>query len=156
MPRRQSKPAHAPIDSNVLEMPGAGDFRRLFAQSSVRHNFNMTLTGPMLETLCAIADGFVRDREFHWTFSAVTPGNFVTSCEPLIKRGLVYHEQSLVRKGVLPPTVPRTSEQLDSDLKSGRCVNYKLTPIGEAFVAMLKVAGLFVRCDAALARNGRP
>ncbi len=90
----------SPSPTNVVEMAGAGDFRRLFSQSSVRHNFNLTLTGPMLETLCAIADGCVRDREFHWTYSSVTPGNFVTSCEPLIKRGLVYHEPvELVRDG---------------------------------------------------------
>lgn len=82
---------------NIIEMHGAGDFRRLFAQSAVRHNFNLTLTGPMLETLCAIADGFVRDREYHYTFSSVTPGNFVTSAEPLIKRGLVYHTTTMAK-----------------------------------------------------------
>lgn len=131
---------------NVVELPGAGDFRRLFAQSSVRHNFHLTLTSPMLEMLCAIADGCVRDREYHWTFGNVTPHNFVTAAEPLIKRGLVYH-------------VPRELQPDDAHkrrMAEGSIAGvYNLTPIGEAFVALLKVAGLFVKCDAAIARDAR-
>jgi len=135
-------------DENVVEIPGAGDFRRAFIASSVRHNFQLTLTGPMMEMLCAIADGVVRDREYHWTFSCVTPGDFVSRAEPLIKRGLVYH-------------VPRHLQSLKSPaetsqgIREGRQDYYKLTPIGEALVVMLKVAGLFVKADAAIDRETR-
>ena len=136
------------IETNVVEIPGAGDYRRAFVASSMRHNFHLTLTGPMLEMLCAIADGVVRDREYHFTFSSVTPGDFVSRAEPLIKRGLVYH----VPRHLQPVEPPEAFCQQNAE---GRQNYYKLTPIGEALVELLKLAGLFVKADAALDRETR-
>lgn len=143
-------------DRSTLDLEDAkwsefsANYRQAFISSSVRHNFNLMLTGPMMEMLCAIADGVVRDREYHWAYSISQPGNWVGQVRHLIKRGLVYH----VPRALQPV---ETAEQHAKDLLEGTSQSeaYKLTPIGEKLVELLKVAGLFVKADAAIDKEAR-
>ncbi len=118
------------------------DWKRRFVGSSMRANFTLALTQPMLELLCATADGVHWDRHLYFpALGQARADTFIASSTALLKRGLV----ETVPKEVRTKAV---SDRLESDF-------LRLTPAGEALVGLLRVTGIFVEADAASIKKTR-
>jgi hypothetical protein len=115
-----------------------------FTRYAMRTTFQIHLTRPMLEMLCAVADDVVWDRGVLGAARTTTlgaPDNFIASAGALEKRGLIEKKQH------------RAFENWSSvfEIKSFHI----LTPAGKAVVELLKVAGVFAEADNALERKAR-
>lgn len=121
---------------NVLELPP--DWKMSFQANAMRSSFCLALTQPMLEFICATADGVHWDRRlYRASWGLARPDNWLASGGALIKRGLV--ERIDVRR------------ELDqNDMITS---HYRLTPAGKALVNLLRVTGIFVAADSALAKQ---
>lgn len=122
-----------PIPSNcarsrpiyAIKRPHIEDPAAAFRASVMRTGLALVLTQPMLEHLCAIAEGVETDRSLYFReLGRAAPHNPITTLAALEKRGLVNCDK-------------------------------KLTTIGEKIIALLKEAGVFKRADAALAKKGK-
>lgn len=135
--------------TNVVPLNPPPDWQRSFQSSAMRTAFCLQLTQPMLELLCAIADGVTWDRHYYFpTFGAAKPDNWLASEQALTKRGLVWRV----------PVDQQPQRTLDERFERGRqgLIDYvKLTPAGEALVVLLKVTGIFAKADAAIDRDAR-
>jgi len=108
----------------------------------MRSSFCLALTQPMLEFLCATAEGVHWDRRLYTRqYGVARPDNWLASSHALIKRGLI---ERLGRVEI--DAVSMTEDAVTS--------HYRLAPAGAALVALLKVAGIFVESDTALQRKG--
>jgi len=117
----------------VLELPP--DWKMSFQANAMRSSFCLALTQPMLEFICATADGVHWDRRlYRASWGIAKPDNWLASGGALIKRGLV--ERIDVRR-----------ELAMTDMISS---HYRLTPAGKALVELLKITGIFVKADYAL------
>lgn len=117
------------------------DWKRAFVGSSMRTNFTLALTQPMLELLCATADGVHWDRHLYFpSMGNARMNSFLMSEAALIKRGLV--------ENVPPSERSKTLDPVASDF-------LRLTPAGEALVALLRITGIFVESDAASLKRSR-
>jgi hypothetical protein len=126
---------------NVIRHPAA--WKSNFQSATLRTSFCLSLTQPMLELFCAIADGVWWDR----TGSSVLarPDSFMASSEALTKRGLIVsHAQR---------QEPRTREECERGERGELVRIFELTPAGEALVNLLRVAGMFVEADHAIERR---
>lgn len=102
----------------------------------MRSSFCLALTQPMLEFLCATADGVSWDRRLYRAdWGIARPDNWLASGGALIKRGLITRRQA----------IPVTEDFIIS--------HYILTPAGRALVELLKVTGIFVEADAATVKR---
>lgn len=111
-----------------------------FRSTTMRTNFMLTLTQPMIEYLSATADNVRWDRtDFN---SLYRPDNWIATEQALEKRGLV------VRKS--PEEIAAAAGG-----RLNQFCRYHLTPAGAAVVALLKVTGIFVEADAAIENRTR-
>jgi len=122
-----------------------------FKSYSTKVGFNLQLTRPMLEFLCACSDDVYWDRAAYG--SIFFPDNWIATEHALMKRGLV------VRK---PPQVVEQQRKAADKLAgrgNGLPPPWALTPAGHAVIDLLKVGGLYLSADAATkkmaARKGR-
>lgn len=105
----------------------------------MRTSFCLALTQPMLEFLCATAEGVHWDRRLYARLYGVAkPDNWIASGGSLVKRGLI---ERLARP------------ELASIGIMENISHYRLTPAGVALVELLKVAGIFIESDAALEKR---
>lgn len=123
------------------------EWQDAFKSYSTRIGFNMQLTRPMLEFLCACADDVYWDRV---RFGSIFfPDNWFSTEHALRKRGLV------VRKP--PQEVAKRSAEAIRGVDQRP--PWELTPAGRALVELLKVGGLFIPAEQATqkmsARKGR-
>jgi len=120
-------------------------WRAAFQSQAMRSSFALTLTQPMLENLCAIADGVESDRSLYFQCcGAARPDNFLATSKALEKRGLIHDH-------------PRRHDMSDfrENYDQGISHIWQLTPAGEALVVLLKVTGIFVEADAAIALRAK-
>ncbi len=130
-----------PQATNVVPLPP--DWRAAFQGHAMRSSFCLALTQPMLEFLCATADGVHWDRRLYYRqWGMARPDNWIASSLSLVKRGLV---ERLGRPEI--QAQPMSEFHLHS--------HYRLTPAGEALVALLKVSGIFVEADAAVEKKAK-
>lgn len=107
----------------------------------MRGTFTLALTQPMLELLCATADGVHTDRHLYFpVFGAAKPNNYSISENSLVKRGLIERVPKHLRKIGF--------DEVETD-------HIRLTPAGEALIALLRVAGIFVEADASVLKRSR-
>lgn len=122
--RRQRQPA--PVD----------DWRSAFCSTVMRTGMVLSLSQPMLEYLCATADGVTWDRSAIGGSTGVAPCNTLATAGSLEKRGLIRRK----------PTI--------SNRKIGDSF-YELTEAGQAVIDLLKCTGVFVKADEAIKRNSK-
>lgn len=138
-----------PKTTNVVPLNPPPDWQRSFQSASMRTSFCLQLTQSMLELLCAVADGVMWDRMYHFpAYGIAKPNNWIAPEQALIKRGLIWRV----------PVDQQPKYPLQEGFERGRqglldCL--RLTPAGEAFVALLKVTGIFVKADAAIDKDAR-
>lgn len=135
----------AKTKNGVASIPISPDWKELFRSNSVRTSFVLTLTKPMMEFLCAVADDVHWDRS---TFGNIhNPDNWISSEHALAKRGLI------VRKSFDENRAATANADWTPDGAIPSCC--RLTPAGEAVVELLKVAGLFVAADQSFQKKQR-
>lgn len=112
-----------------------------FRAYTMRMNFQLALTRPMMEFLCAVAEDVWWDRSIYRDHDRTAPDNFIASSHALVKRGLI---------------------ELKKNYRAARWQNvyeirsrYELTPAGKAVVNLLKITGLFVQADNAILRKSK-
>lgn len=124
-------------------------WREKFKSNTTRVSFQLVLTRPMLEFLCATAD------DTHWDRSAfggslTVPDNWSTTEHALTRRGLIR------RKTLEEIDAMRRTKKFAELVATSNC---ELTPAGRAVCDLLKVGGLFLEQKEALrrmdARKGR-
>jgi hypothetical protein len=121
--------------TNVVPLPP--DWKSSFQGHTMRSSFALVLTQPMLEFLCATAEGTHWDRRLYYRqYGIAKPDNWLGSGDALIRRGLI-ERLSRTELG---------TEWGDSELLVS---HYRLTPAGAAVVELLKVTGIFVESDSA-------
>lgn len=125
---------------NVVQLPP--DWKMAFQGSAMKTSFCLALTQPMLEFLCATAEGVHWDRRLYSRqYGIARPDNWLASSGSLEKRGLV---ERLTRL-----EIDRTCTSVHDFTTS----HYRLTPAGEAVVGLLKVTGIFITSDTAIERS---
>ena len=114
------------------------DWQRAFHGNVMRTGMVLALTQPMLEYLCAVADGVLWDR---FGASALgRPDNFLASSRSLEKRGLIVRKRPVkITDGYVP----------------GNENHWMRTPAGEAVVSLLKAVGVFVEADRAIEKKAK-
>lgn len=121
----------------------SAEWRDKFKSNVTRVAFQMKLSRPMMEMLCAASDDVAWDR-------AAFGGNIFQPDNWYIT------ERALTQRGLLRRKKPQAVELQRGD----RFPNfYELTPAGVAVVELMKVGGIFLKADAARlkmsARKGR-
>lgn len=138
---RETEGAVDPVEVKARRRKAAattGTWRERFLSQSLRTHFELKLTRPMLEMLCATSDDVIWDRaRFGNMFS---PDNWIVTETALAKRGL------LVRKE------PKAVKFKMGAQGWSPTSFYELTPAGVALVELLKVGGLYLPAQEALER----
>lgn len=130
-----------PQPTNVVQLPPA--WKSAFQGHAMRSSFCLALTQPMLEFLCATADGVHWDRRLYTQqWGIARPDNAIASSHALVKRGLIERLAQHQIEG---------HQVLEFLFHS----HYRLTPAGEALVALLKVSGIFVEADLAVIKKAK-
>ena len=107
------------------------DWRDSFKSYSLRTNFQIGLTRPQLEMLCAIADDAEWDR---FQLGGINnPSNWIASETALQKRGLIQRKKQ-----------ERSHKWQNVYEITSTC---ELTPAGQCLVELLKLTGVFIECD---------
>lgn len=110
------------------QMPA--DWQDRFRSNVTRVRFEINLTRPMMEMLCACADDVQWDRA---KFGGILfPDNWIATEFALTKRGLLERKPPRPVGDNTPP--------------------FTLTPAGMAMVELMKVGGIFMPAEAALAK----
>ncbi len=132
--------------TKTTPQPAVEEWKDKFKASSIRVGFQISLTRPMLEFICAVADDVHWDRATNGGGMAF-PDNFIATGQALVKRGLVER---------------RPQDEIDSrknrpmiSLMDIDCGIWVLTPPGKCLVEMLKMTGLFIEQDAAIHQKGK-
>lgn len=116
------------------------NWKAAFQGTAMRTSFCLSLTQPMMEMLCAVADGVRWDRALYYRqYGMARPDNWIAASTALQKRGLI-------------GPFERTNAT-DAEWLVGIGSSWRLTPAGEALVQLLKVAGIFVEADAAIVKR---
>jgi hypothetical protein len=145
----------------VEQHPSA--WKAAFQSQAMKTSFCLALTAPMLEHLCAIADQVQTDRRLYCRqYGIAKPDHAIVTGRALEKRGLVQDGKSRrewrARKANDDGYYTRTEAEIkksQEDFENHVCEAWELTPAGEALVALLKVAGIFIEQDAAIAKRAR-
>lgn len=133
-----------PLPENVVQLPP--DWKSAFQGHAMRSSFCLALTQPMLEFLCATADGVHWDRRLYARqWSIARPDNWITSGDALVKRGLIER----MTRAEIDRQPSRTMEDFMF------YAHYRLTPAGIALVSLLKVSGIFVEADSAIDKKAK-
>lgn len=105
----------------------SADWQERFQSNVTRVRFEINLTRPMMEMLCACADDVMWDRA---KFGGITfPDNWIATEFALTKRGLLERKPPRPVGDNTPP--------------------FRLTPAGVALVELMKVGGLFIPAEEA-------
>jgi hypothetical protein len=128
-------PASCARTREPREHKPVADWREAFRATVMRTGLNLALTQPMLEHLCATADGVMWDR--FGTSSLGRPDNWLATEQSLTKRGLIRRRVDL-----------RSPSHGTGD---SVC---ELTEAGTAVIALLKCTGIFVEADRSIERQG--
>jgi hypothetical protein len=127
---------------NVVQLPP--DWKSAFQGHAMRTSFCLALTQPMLEFLCATADGVHWDRRLYCQqWGAAKPDNWIASGSSLVNRGLIER----LKPGEYPQNVKLDDMHMHS--------HYRVTPAGAAIVELLRVTGIFVEADASVEKRAR-
>lgn len=111
----------------------------------MRTHFQLALSRPMLEFLCAVADNVWWDRALYRDGGGVaSPDNFLASSSALEKRGLI--------RRASPSLLEREKRRRKTNVYEFRS-GWLLTPAGKIVVELLKQTGLFVEHDTAIQRK---
>lgn len=143
--RSYAEARNLPVPVSVARRRGRGqvappeDFRAAFRSSVMKTGLALDLTQPMLEFLCACADGVRWDRDFGQS-SLVRPSNSIASAHALEKRGLIRRKP--FERNWIPPSA--------EDFKNS---HHQLTDAGRIVVELLKCVGVFIEADAAIERK---
>lgn len=131
------------IKAAVIDHPSA--WKVAFQSQAMRSSFALALSQPMLELLCAIADGVYSDRQLHYrSYGIARPDSLLASSRSLEKRGLIQ------------PVANREERIREAaTARYGEVAFWELTPAGAAVVELLKVGGIFIEADAAIAKKAR-
>lgn len=119
-------------------------WRDRFKYYVMRTNFQLALSRPMLEFLCAVADDVWWDRALYRDGGGATPDNFIASSHALEKRGLIQRWT--------PNMIAKERRKPKSNLYEYRS-GFRLTPAGELVISLLKETGLFIEHDLAIQRK---
>lgn len=113
-------------------------WQQAFLSNTTRIGFNLVLTQPMMEMLCALSEDLEWDRDF--VHSILIPCNFLATWEALTRRGLVERK-----------TEAEINEIFAKSKRERMRVTpfVRLTPAGCAVVEMLKIGGLFIEAKIA-------
>lgn len=137
------------------------EWQEKFRAHSIKIGFALTLTRPMLEFLCAVADDVQWDRLLYFQTGGLGhPECSITTAHSLVKRGLIDKQP---REDV---AAKRKQKQREANEKAGhfraltweeicQTSHWVLTPAGRALVELLKVGGLFVEADMAIAKKNK-
>lgn len=120
-----------------------------FRQSCLKVGFYMSLSAPMVETLCAIADNCRPDRWWDYVNSNNKSGD-ASSLIALKKRGLIVDRYGTEEWEAEIRAVTAEDHQWN-DLPE----RHALTSIGKALVQMLIEGGLFIQSDQSIRRRVR-
>lgn len=135
------------------EQLAEADWQLRFRNFNVKVGISLTLTKPMIEQLCAIAQDVRVDAFWaylHGTVSSQSASYHFASADSLVKRGLVIDLHAQPHLRLVPERNHATLPDGMPDLRDNR---YQLTPAGECVVQLLKVVGLFHDADQAIARR---
>ncbi|HEY9013440.1 MAG TPA: hypothetical protein VIM84_00030 [Gemmatimonadales bacterium] len=113
------------------------DWRAAFRATVMRTGLVLNLTQPMLEYLCATADGVMWDRWGQNGSSLARPNNTITTAASLEKRGLIRRK---------PGSEVMRRDNFEESY-------HELTEAGECVVGLLRSVGVFVESDHAIARK---
>lgn len=128
--------------NNVVQIPP--DWKSAFQGHAMKTSFCLALTQPMLELLSAVADDAAWDRGLYFQqYGLAKPDSMLSTSAALIKRGLIVDLSAHEKKTKF--TGPFEQTRL--------LAFHRLTPAGEALVALLKVTGIFVTSDASLMKR---
>jgi len=129
--------------ADTIKLPDT--WKHDFQQHTMRANFFLALTQPMIEFLCATADGVMWDRRRFGNIHL--PDNWFATEHALTKRGLVTRKsrEELDRKS-------QRMDSLDEWIWEACCI---LTPAGESVVNLLKVTGIFQEAEYATEKRLR-
>jgi hypothetical protein len=123
-------------------IPMPTEWRDNFKAYTLRTNFALALTRPMMEFLCAVADDVHWDRLFYGSDMS-RPDCFLVSEKSLEKRGLI------MRK-------PKSEmDKMKENRFQGNPAFSMLTPAGALVVELLKISGMFVEADAAIEKKAK-
>jgi hypothetical protein len=133
--------------SDEARIPESEAWQRNFRASTVAMGFRLSLTKNMLEFLCATADDVRWDGFWELLHGLNQCGAGAATAASLVRRGLlvdIYDSGQKLRlvEGTLPDGSP--------DFRAGR---WQLTPAGRAVVDLLRIGGLFIESDQAIARR---
>lgn len=138
----QQKKTASPCET--IRMPH--DWKNDFRNFTFRTVFNLSLSQPMIEMICAIADGVHWDRsnlrgDIHRPDNPWAPG------AALMKRGLIRLSTPEERKKMKGWSDPANA--------TGEWSAFALTPAGQKIVELFKVTGIFVEADNAITKKFR-
>ncbi len=105
----------------------AEESRERFKTNVTRVSFQIKLSRPMMEMLCALSDDVRWDRDRYG--SIFNPDNFIATPRALFERGLIR------RKADVKAAFPGPFDEL--------------TEIGKAMVELMKVGGIFIEAEEA-------
>ncbi len=126
----------APKQARSEQRAAPEDWRAAFRSTVMRTGMCLSLSQPMLEYLCAVADGVTWDRSAICGSTLATPCNSLATSGSLEKRGLIRRK---------PPS-PRAEVGTAHE---------ELTEAGEAVIALLKSVGIFIEADRAIEKKAR-
>lgn len=112
--------------------PAEPEWKQNFRSCQTRISFELKLTRPMLEFLCACSDDVWWDRSRYGNI--YYPDNFLATEHALERRGLIER----AGLGTYNPELKETQQR-----------PVRLTPVGKAVVEMLKIGGLFLEAEEA-------
>src|SRR5262245_19240498 len=118
-----------------VKKPDAREYRDKFRSNCTRVGLNLNLSRAMLEFLCAVSDDAWWDRARYGGYGEMNSS--ITTSHALKQRGLIRHRGE-----------DRTLKLVLDEKRSF----WRLTPIGELLVALLKEAGIFIQAEVAAER----
>jgi len=127
-------PASCARSREPREHKPVGDWREAFRNTVMRTGMHLSLTQPMLEFICATADGVQWDRMGASTLGR--PDGFLVTAASLEKRGLVRR---------------RVSSKTDDTICGAAF--HELTDAGKCVVELLKSTGVFTEADLAIEKR---
>ncbi len=134
----RTKPVTPPLKIADIPPAAPGTWKDHFRHTVMREHLTLKLSPAQMEYLCAVAEDVVWDRSRLSTVGTDTR---------------LATEDSLVRRGFIERKAGKELTQIKFvDIWHDAPSLSKLTPLGEAFVNMLKVGGVFIHSQGAAAR----
>lgn len=145
MPRGVPNKAKKKRYSDLSEEEIRNGWLDRFKGAALRVGFQINLTRPMLEFLCAVADGVAWDRSGLGASTINCPDNWIATEHSLVKRGLVMRKPLKIRKQQLD----------DKDNELWETTPVELTDAGKIVVDLIKLSGVFIESDHAINKKNR-